>query len=261
MRLRIIALLLLISAGIAFLAKEFDYPFPWNYPIRGLDISHHQGTVDWEKLRRGRIDFVYIKATEGVDYTDRQFITNWQGAGRTNIKRGAYHFFSLCKAGKAQAQNFIRVARLSEGDLPPAVDLEFVGGKNVSIPGKTQLAAALNEFETEIYAACGMKPIYYVTEDFYEHYFKGQEPSCALWIRGIYHKPAFMPKVNCVFWQYSDIGSIDGIKGHVDFNVFNGGQLKFAKVTEKPELLPKSTRRDQPPPSGEKVRQNGKPAF
>jgi lysozyme len=230
MMTRLLIFLGAVIAIIGFLATEFDYPFPWNYPIRGLDISHHQGSIDWGKLGKAKVDFVYIKATEGVDYTDHLFASNWQGAQRADIKRGAYHFFSLCKPGIDQARNFIKTVKLSKGDLPPAIDLEF-GGNCTKIPSRTQLVAELQAFEKEIYTAYAVRPIYYVTEDFFEHYFKGQEPSNALWIRGIYHKPKFMKNAKCKFWQYSSIGYVNGIHGRVDLNVFNGNRLEFGLAT------------------------------
>jgi lysozyme len=229
MKPRLIASIVLIAGGIILFVKEVDYPFPWRYPVRGIDISHYQGVIDWEKLRSSGIDFVYIKATEGVDYNDGYFKNNWQGAGRAGIKRGAYHFFSLMKDGTAQARHFSSSVALSECELPPAVDLEFPG-KNEKIPTPEHLATELKRFEDELRTSCPIAPVYYMNEEFYERYFKTRPAPERLWIRGIYHKPAVMAKVPYLFWQYSSIGYENGVSGPIDLDVFNGTAETFSRL-------------------------------
>ena len=69
------------------------------YPIRGVDVSHYQGDIDWEVLSRQDIRFAYIKATEGSSHTDERFRENWDHAADTELKVGAYHFFSFDRTG------------------------------------------------------------------------------------------------------------------------------------------------------------------
>lgn len=73
----------------------------------GIDVSHHQGQIDWRRVRQDGISFTYVKATEGGDWTDPRFEMNWRGAGEAGLRRGAYHFFTLCRAGEAQAKHFL----------------------------------------------------------------------------------------------------------------------------------------------------------
>src|SRR5690349_93936 len=93
----------------------------------GIDVSNHQGTVDWEDVASDGVSSAYLKATEGDDFVDKRFAENWSGAASAGIARGAYHFFTLCSSGAAQAANFLRVLPTDGQALPPAVDLEYSG--------------------------------------------------------------------------------------------------------------------------------------
>src|SRR5947209_6787629 len=88
---------------------------------RGIDVSHHQGHIAWAKLPRQGVDFAYIKATEGADHVDRRFSINWRAADAAGMRRGAYHFFTLCRSGRDQAAHFVRYVPPETAALPPAV--------------------------------------------------------------------------------------------------------------------------------------------
>src|SRR5437016_13909496 len=84
----------------------FNHPSLSRYPVRGIDVSHHQGPIDWDAVASDGVTFAYIKASEGGDYQDRRFKENWLGARHAGVLAGAYHFFTFCKDGAAQAENF-----------------------------------------------------------------------------------------------------------------------------------------------------------
>src|SRR5205823_659757 len=65
----------------------------------GIDVSEHQGRVDWRAVAADGFEYAYVKATEGADHVDDDFSRNWTGAATAGITRGAYHFFSFCSAG------------------------------------------------------------------------------------------------------------------------------------------------------------------
>lgn len=77
--------------------------FTVGHDVRGLDVSHHQGHIDWSALKGW--DFVYIKATEGRTWTDPLFEENWLGAGQAGLVRGAYHFLVTTSTGQAQGEH------------------------------------------------------------------------------------------------------------------------------------------------------------
>lgn len=227
----IIPALLILSAAIATLS-HFSYPTPWRYPVRGIDISRHQGAINWKKLGvSGKVDFVYIKATEGCDYVDPFYPANWRAAKKSAITRGVYHFYSLYKPGVVQADHFLRTVKPERGDLPLAVDLEFEPGNKMP-PAKKWLLAELADFDKRVFAAYGYFPVYYLNEDFYRYYFTDRPAKNRLWIRGICHKPAIMKKTGWLFWQYCDFGRVEGIGESVDLDVFNSGRREFARLVE-----------------------------
>ncbi|MBN1130066.1 MAG: hypothetical protein JXA71_13830 [Chitinispirillaceae bacterium] len=221
-----------IIAALVFLAAilfllQFDYPFRWRYPVRGMDISRHQGVIDWKKVGdSGRIDFAYIKATEGRDYVDPLFRRNREAARANGIRTGAYHFYSLHRPGLTQAEHFLQNVPPGNDELPPAVDLEFEpGGKRP--PEKKRFRSELAAFDTKVRKAYGCAPVYYLNEDFHRYYFTGHPVDNPLWIRGIYHKPGLMKTAGWTFWQYSDFGRVEGVGEKVDLNVYNGSRREL----------------------------------
>src|SRR3954469_13973606 len=120
--------LALIAVPSAAVARDGGWrPSELRYPYQGVDVSHHQGHIAWAKLPGQGVDFAYIKATEGADHVDRRFSINWRRAGAPGLRRGAYHFFTLCRSGRDQAAPFLLYVPFEAAALPPALDLEFPG--------------------------------------------------------------------------------------------------------------------------------------
>src|SRR5262245_34821654 len=117
---------LLFAGAAAPVALGAWNPFAANY-VQGVDVSWHQGPIDWNAVSRAEVRFAYVKATEGADYVDPRFAFNWREAHRAGLYVGAYHFFTLCRSGAQQASNFIQAVPVENGALPPAVDLEHMG--------------------------------------------------------------------------------------------------------------------------------------
>ncbi|HAM36674.1 MAG TPA: lysozyme [Elusimicrobia bacterium] len=207
---------------------RLHYPDVRAYPVRGVDVSHHQGKISWEKLAAQRIRFAYIKATEGGDFQDHEFRANWEGTARSGIARGAYHFFSLCKPGDEQARNFIKTVPLEPGALPPAVDFEFMGNCKAR-PPREDVLREFFAFSRAVESRYGALPIIYVTGEAYERYLEGQVDPYRLWVRGIVFKPRLSSGRVWSFWQYSHHARLDGIRGRVDMNVFNGSPEEFER--------------------------------
>lgn len=221
-----------ILLGIAFIGVmiifllysgkiRFNYPSFEEFPVQGLDISHHQGKINWEQLSKQNYKFIYIKATEGGDFKDPKFKNNWLNSHKNFFLTGAYHFFTLCKPGLEQAINYIATVPSSSPMLPPAIDLEF-GGNCSNRPSKKELLMEIKSFANEIKKAYQQEPILYVTSDFYKAYLEGANLPYKLWVRNIYKKPSIPSKDSWLFWQYANRGHVEGIKTFVDINVFNG---------------------------------------
>ena len=142
-------LILLVIAGVIFWCLEvgylrFNYPSRQRFPIHGIDISHHQGNIDWDILKQQNIQFIYMKATEGQDWVDPKFKLFWESANQKQMKVGAYHFYRFCKTGISQANHFIATVPKNEGSLPHVIDLEFMGNcKTVKSKSKEKILSEI----------------------------------------------------------------------------------------------------------------------
>lgn len=206
-------------------------PGDWRY---GIDISHHNaGDIVWDSLyvltdKRGKtirdhhlakdirpVSFVFIKATEGVSMVDKDFKRNWQDAGRSGLRRGAYHFFRSSKDGVAQARLFIKtVGDLRFKDLPPVLDIETIhrGGSMKKLNEE-----ALKWLET-IEGHYGKKPIVYTGSSFARDWLsKRITDNYPVWIA---HYEKDRPDFDgWIFWQFTDKAVVKGVPGPVDLSV------------------------------------------
>ncbi len=234
--LAIIALGALVYALFDRGLIRFNYPSPIRFPVRGIDVSHHQGVIDWKAVASDKtIRFAYIKATEGGDFKDRNFSENWKKSAEAGIIRGAYHFFTFCRPGRDQARNFLETVPWESDALPMAVDLEF-GGNCDARPSLETLLAELTGFLSEIRKVHPQRPVFYVTPGFFNQYLKGnipQFPDHDLWLRNIFYEPLQKPCAHWQFWQFADRDRIAGIGGPVDLNVFCGDQAMLYRLIER----------------------------
>lgn len=206
-------------------------PGDWRY---GIDISHHNdGKIVWDSLyvltdRRGRtikdiheaydikpVSFVFIKATEGISMVDKDFSMNWKEAGRSGLKRGAYHFFRSSKDGAAQAELFIRtVGDLRFRDLPPVLDIETIhrGGS------RKKLNEEAIKWLKAIEAHYGKKPTVYAGASFAKDYLSKEiTENYPVWIA---HYEKDQPDFEgWTWWQFTDKAVVKGVPGLVDLSV------------------------------------------
>ncbi len=194
--------------------------------VWGIDLSHHQQNINWEKLKTQKPYFIFLKATEGATHNDKKYSENYKNARKNGIVVGSYHFFSYRSTGKAQAKHFLRTAHLNKGDLPHVLDAEF--RRNMPIDKK--VSREVKDFLETITKSTGVKPIIYCDYDFYRQYLKGKLKSeYQLWICDYKHKPPG----KWLFWQTTDNFKIAGIRGNVDFNLFNGDKTKLKSILIK----------------------------
>lgn len=190
----------------------------------GIDVSHHQGEIDWEAVAGDNITFVYIKASEGGDFVDPQFRTNWREAGAAGIDRGAYHFFTACTQGADQAANFLRIAPPAPGVLPPAVDLEMAGQCS-NPPAVGTVANELDIFLRLVEEAWGRPPLVYLMDDWEQLFPTAKRLDHPMWRRSI----PFRPSEEWQVWQLPPYVTVDGIQGRVDLNVMSVNGLEPAE--------------------------------
>lgn len=198
----------------------------------GIDISQYQGDIHWKSVETINelypINFVLIRASMGKDGADKKFSSNWKKAKQKNILRGAYHYYRPDEESKLQALNFIAKVSLSPGDLPPVLDIE----EHPTTQTKENLIKGLKNWLKIIEEYYGVKPILYSYDKYYEHILNEHFIDYPLWIAN-YNFDVTQPKENWLFWQFSENGSVEGIKGPVDLNIFNGNIFDLQNLTAK----------------------------
>ncbi len=211
--------------------KEYGVCIPSGYEVHGIDISHYQGEIDWEKLLLNRytsspLHFVFMKATEGGDHGDDTFQRNFSEARRHGFIRGAYHFFNPRTDALKQADFFIQTVKLDSGDLPPVLDVEVTGKKS-----KEELQRNLRLWLNRVEAHYGVKPILYTSYKFKTRYLDDSIfNSYPYWIAH-YYVDSVEYRGKWDFWQHTDVGTVPGIEEEVDLNVFNGSLDELQRMT------------------------------
>lgn len=206
-------------------------PGSWRY---GIDISHNNGgKIVWDSLyvmtdaRRRTVrdpysakdikplSFVFIKATEGTSFKDPDFKDNWREAGRSPLRRGAYHFFRSSKDGDVQAKHFIKtVGDLRFMDLPPVLDIETM---HFGCSDELLNKRALQWLET-VENHYDRKPAVYAGSSFIkDHLSKDITDSYPVWVAHYgKDRPSFE---GWTWWQFTDRAVVKGVPGTVDLSV------------------------------------------
>lgn len=184
----------------------------------GVDVSNHQGEIDWVAVADDGMTFAYIKATEGGDFVDDQFTQNWKGAAAAGLDRGAYHFFTFCRSGADQAANFLRTVPKDADALPPVIDLEL-GGNCAKRPSRAEVQREVGAFLEAVEAEIGQTVVLYIGDDFEDRYHLRAGLDRPFWHRRVLLRPDVD---GWWIWQVDGHASVDGIDGGTDLDVMRG---------------------------------------
>lgn len=195
----------------------------------GIDVAHHQGSIDWPRVASDGIAFAYIKASEGATHVDPEFSRNWGASGNAGLIRGAYHFFTLCRGGAEQAHNFLSTAPVADTELPPAVDLEFAGNC-AARPPREEVHRELGEFLHRVEAVSGRPSVLYVGPDLDRHYNISATLRRPVWRLRALRRP---PQGEVTIWQVGGFARVEGISTRVDLNVADLDPLLAATQTSR----------------------------
>jgi lysozyme len=219
----------LMLVGIALVFALFPYRdmlHLW-HGTKGIDVSHHQGKIDWTGLKKSDVSFAYIKATEGGTYLDPEFSGNWKAARDEGLAVGAYHFFTQCKSGEEQAKNFLAHLPTDPDQLLPVLDAEQTDPcTDKGAPAQFDMAKEISAFLDKVEAGAGCRPIIYTDGDFDANYLQGKFSNEKSWLRSLVMPPSFRSE-RWIYWQYDDKGQRPGINTAVDLNVFRGSPGAF----------------------------------
>lgn len=222
----IVAIAALIMAAAAFViykrvlvAGPAIEPDPGIYTLRGIDVSAHNGDIDFDRVAQEGYGFALIKATEGTDFKDKRFDDNVGRARSAGLLTGAYHFFRFDTDGRLQAINLLHSTRGVTLDFPLIIDVEEWG--NPDAVATSEIVARLRQMISHL-EYFGRDIILYTNKDGYERFIRGNFDSYPLWICSF---SEIDPDIPWSIWQYSHRGRVDGISGRVDFNTIHPSVL------------------------------------
>jgi len=192
----------------------------------GFDVSEYQSIIDWENTynidESFEMSFVFIRATAGNNKIDRRFKENWKNAKARNLICGAYHYYRPNENSFEQANNFIKTVKLKKGDLPPVLDIEKLP-KTQSI---ANLKLGLRRWLEIVEKHYKVKPIIYSGESYYNDFLREEFSEYPFWIAN-YNFWVKEIKHEWDFWQFTENGKLEGVKGRLDLNVYNGSVLSL----------------------------------
>lgn len=189
--------------------------------VFGLDVSQYQGQIEWEKAKivedTFQLQFVFIRATAGKDKLDSRFHENWKNAKEANFICGAYHYYRPNENSLLQAENFIKHVRLKKGDFPPVLDIENLP----KVQSMDSLKVGLKRWLKKVENHYKIKPIIYSGEKYFNDFLDDEFKGYTFWIAN-YNFFVEDCKDHWTFWQFTEKGSVPGINGNVDLNIYNG---------------------------------------
>ena len=220
-----------LGAAAVWTWREFmtsaPYVDPERYPVRGIDVSAHNGYINFRKVASAGYEFVFIKASEGEDFQDRNFLINYYSSGNAGLKRGAYHFFRFDKDGVDQAVNFVNTIKQRPLELGVAIDVESEGNpKGIAVEVIQERLQSMIEFLN----LKGYRVMLYTNVKGYETYLLNVFAGLPLWICSFSSRPV---DVDWTFWQYDHHGRVNGVKGDVDLDTFSGSREDWRKLCEE----------------------------
>jgi lysozyme len=213
--------------------------------IFGIDVSHNNGTIDWEKVQASTPpnSFAFIKATEGVGYVDPMCLTNATAVSqKTKMRFGYYHFASLnnssnvSKDATDEANWFVQTLQtMPEATLAPVLDIE----RNDSKLTQAQVQEWISAFMTQMDVLGYGQVILYSYVSFLNDNLPANHPfgTLPLWIA--HYTSAASPTIpkgwtNYTIWQYSGSGTVSGVSTQCDLDKCSSDVLQQLKPVLRP---------------------------
>jgi lysozyme len=210
-------------------------PTPTAMPgfVNGIDVSYHQGSIDWGRVASAGKRFAFVRASAGTLTSDSAYATNHAAARAAGLAVGSYHFGNPDGATNDalnEAHWFLQNATVPSGDLVPVLDLEASNGLSAGA-----LTTWVQTWLAEVESATGVKPVIYTNRNFWASSMADTDwfarNGYRLWIAS--WTTASQPTVPAgnwggngwTLWQHSSTGTVPGVSGAVDLDRFNGTAL------------------------------------
>lgn len=183
---------------------------------KGIDISHHQGDIDFNSLK-GNIDFAMVRTSYGSFYEDKKYKQNIKGLERINVPYGFYHFSyaTSVESAKKEAEGFINIIKKYNPTYPIVIDIEW---SNRTENVKADTLISITDTICSMIEKAGYYAMIYANLDYFNNKLNDSRlDKYDKWLAEWKSNPTY--KKSFGIWQYSSKGQIPGIKGNVDLNI------------------------------------------
>lgn len=192
----------------------------------GVDVSAHQGQIDWEQVRQAGMEFAIIRIgyrgyTSGGIYEDEYARANLEGARAAGLKVGVYFYSQALDEGEArrEAQFCLDFLDGEKLDLPVVYDWEYAGEDTRSADMSSNTLMACTRAFCEEVENAGYAPMVYFNPHLAEHLLRLEElQEYPFWL-AMYSDQMTWPH-EIEMWQYTAAGSVPGISGEADINLW-----------------------------------------
>jgi lysozyme len=213
--------------------------------VRGVDVSHFRGKVNWPRVHRGGYRFAFAEASKGL-FGDWTYAANRGGAKRAKVAFGAFHFADPSGRSRAaivadatdEADFFVSVAQPQTGELAPVLDLERTNGLS---PSSLRLWTAT--WLDDVWHQVGARPTIYSSPSFWRRAMANASvfatSGSRLWIAHWHVRAPRVPAAGWAatgwsFWQWTDCSHVPGVRGCADGDVFHGTRIVDAAMAPPP---------------------------
>jgi lysozyme len=200
---------------------------PGKTTLTGVDVSTYQGTVDWTKVKASGRAFAITRVGDGLG-GDNTFDANWAGIKQAGMVRGAYQYFRASDDPKQQADILLaKIGTPADGDLPPTLDLETLDGQSAAT-----VVANVKSWLAYVKMKTGRTPMVYTSPGFWPSIGSPDLSAYVLWVAHWGTTCPTMPTgwSTWAFHQDADNGTVSGIAGAVDTDVFDGDQAALNAI-------------------------------
>ncbi|HEX6836748.1 MAG TPA: GH25 family lysozyme [Polyangia bacterium] len=200
---------------------------PGKATLTGVDVSTYQGTIDWAKVKASGRAFAITRVGDGLG-GDNTFDANWAGIKANGMVRGAYQYFRASDDPKKEADILLaKIGTPADGDLPPTLDLETLDGQSAAT-----VVANVKTWLSYVKMKTGRTPMIYTSPGFWPSIGNPDLSAYVLWVAHWGTTCPSMP-TGWTTWQFhqdADNGTVSGISGGVDTDVFNGDQAALNAI-------------------------------
>ena len=194
--------------------------------LRGIDVSAYQENVDWEQVKASGVEFVMIRvgfrgSQQGKLFEDSCAQSHYQGARAAGLKVGGYFFSQAITVEEAEeeAEYAMEITKGWEMDMPLAYDWEIIGPEErTNVVDARMLTDISKAFCRKVEEAGLETMVYFNPEQSDKQMFLEELTPFGFWLAMYTDHMDYQYKVD--MWQYTNQGSVPGIQGNVDINLF-----------------------------------------